>query len=502
MINQHMSPLFRIPRELRDEIYAYYAHEDDGLLYNYASRSLRFVNGRELDLSVTCKAIAEEMRGVSLQVNTVTFVPGCEETQGLVPHQAPPRACRFEHLLFATRWTKLVMLHYAAECVTETDLEMVIKAYPAISNVFRSCFRAIRSGFDCRMMSWHSQIPRDVFTTSFCDAVQYTLDLIANHPKFEELISKACESPERYPWPQPPFMQGTHRQVLRWRPNAWLIPTDHELCRMESLLTTLQAPPRERAKTYQETNVYFSATAICIATLDRLTPRARKQLRSINLREDCRGVGNPEVHAEGLINYCKENRKLQFRMQASFSTMLAPSFWTKPASLVAQRATGTWANVHDYMRILVDWLMRTAALTKLGMPKNSFAAVLDAQSQEAAYLWQYISRAASTRAHMPEDILNEDERDGAEELILPAMYMALWRLPAGLTSVVEDIINDVSIIRLETPARERLQQKEPVKPYATWSFRDWYYVSKPINDDVMFPGDADAYFQRYFKRLT
>ena len=497
-----MSPLFRIPRELRDEIYAYYAHEDDGLLYNYASRSLRFVNGRELDLSVTCKAIAEEMRGVSLQVNTVTFVPGCEETQGLVPHQAPPRAYRFEHLLYATRWTRLVMLHYAAECVTEHDLAMVVEAHPAVSNVFRSCFRAIRRGFDLHMMSWHSQIPRDVFSASFCDAVQHTLDLTAKHPKFEELISKACELSEYYPWSQPPFMQGTHRQVLGWRPNPWLIPTHDELCPMENLLTTFEGPTKEGAKTYRETNAYFSATAICIATLGRLAPSARKDLRSINLQEDCRSVANPEVHAEGLISYCMENRKLQFRMQASFSTMLAPSFWTKPAQLLSRPATGTFAQVHDYMRILVDWLIRTAALTKLGMPKASFAVVLDAQSQHAAYLWQYISKAASVRVHMTEEISTEDERDGAEKLVLPAMYSTLWRLPAGLSSVVEDIINDVSIIRLETPASEPLQQREPVKPYATWSFRDWYIAYKPVNDTVMFPGDADAYFQRYFKQLT
>ena len=58
------------------------------------------------------------------------------------------------------------------------------------------------------------------------------------------------------------------------------------------------------------------------------------------------------------------------------------------------------------------------------------------------------------------------------------------------------------MIRLETPARERLQQRDPVKPYATWSFGDWYSAYAPVNDEVMFPGDADAYFQRYFKQLT
>ena len=501
MINQHMSPLFRLPRELRDDIYSYCAYDEDGLFYDYPSRRLRSKVNEKLGLLYTCKAIALEMKGLSHRVNTINFKPS-SGPDDVTSNSCRSIASRFEHLLYVTRWTKILMLHYVAECVTEDNITEVTKRYPALSNIFRSILRAIRCGFDLRLMSWHSHMPRDVFSASLCDAVQYTLDLTADHPEFEELISKACELSEYYPWSQPPFIQGTHQQVLEWRPNPWLIPTHDELCRMENLLTTFEGPTKERAKKHQETNVYFSAIAICIATLGRLAPSARKQLRAINLQEDCRSIANPEVHAEGLIGYRTENRQLRFRMQASFSTMLAPSFWTKPAQLLSRPATGTLAQVHDYMRILVDWLIRTAALTKLGMPKNSFAVVLDAQSQHAAYLWQYISRAASTRAHMPEDILNEDERDGAEELILPAMYMALWRLPAGLTSVVEDIINDVSIIRLETPARERLQQKEPVKPYATWSFRDWYHVYKPINDDVMFPGDADAYFQRYFKRLT
>ena len=191
---------------------------------------------------------------------------------------------------------------------------------------------------------------------------------------------------------------------------------------MENLLTTFEGPTKERAKKHQRTNVYFSATAICIATLGRLAPSARKQLRAINLQEDCRSIANPEVHAEGLIGYRTENRQLRFRMQASFSTMLAPSFWTKPAQLLKHPATGTMAQVHDYMRILVDWLMRTAASTKLGMPKRSFSVVLDAQSQEGAYLWQYVSKAASVRVHLSEEMLTYD---GTEELILPAMYATL-----------------------------------------------------------------------------
>jgi len=370
MIDQRKSPLFRLPRELRDEIYAHYSHEDDGLLYDFPSRSLRFVNERGLELSYTCKAIAEEMRGVSLQVNTVTFAPSCGETEGSTSKHASSRSCRFEHLLYTTRWTKMIMLHYAADCVTKTDLAIVVEAYPAVGNVFHSCFRAIQRDHDFSQVSRLIHMPRDVFTASFCDAVQYTLDLAANHPEFEELIFKACELPQHYPWYQPPFIQGSHLQVLGWQPMPWLIPSHANLCGMEDLLTVVQGPTRERARTYEGINHYISATAICIAALSRLMPTTRKHLRNIILQEDCRSLGNPEVHAEGLIGYCTENRKLHFLMQASFSTMLAPSFWSKPDALLTYPSRGTIACVHSYIRILVDWLMRTAALTNLGCRKR------------------------------------------------------------------------------------------------------------------------------------
>jgi len=74
------------------------------------------------------------------------------------------------------------------------------------------------------------------------------------------------------------------------------------------------------------------------------------------------------------------------------------------------------------------------------------------------------------------------------------MYQWLWRLPAGLSSVVEDINNDVSTVRLKIPDSESLPQREPAKLYATWSSMDWCLAYTPGTDEVEFPGDADAYF--------
>ena len=496
---QQQSPLLRLPRELRDEIYDYYAYDEEGLAYDYPSRTLNYASGAELSLPLTCKMVANEMKGTHLRVNTITFVPCCSETDEDRICERRSIAGRFEYLLYSARLTKLIMLNCAAECVTEDIIEKVIEAYPAVRDAFRSFFHANRPGFGLVHITWSAHIPRDIFTTSFCDAVQYALDLTSPHPKFQELISKACELPQDYPCGESSFIPGSHQQVLDWRPDLWLIPSHDDLSPMEELLNVAQCPRADCVKRHPRINFYFSAAAVCIARLSKLTPSTRKELRSIILQEDCKSVGNPEVHAEGLIKYCTENCKLRFEMQASFSTLLAPSFWSLHSRRLDDLDTELRIHVYAYIRILLDLLMRTTALTKLGMPKRSFTVVLDARSEQAIYIWQYFSKAASTRLHCPKELLSSS---ASQEAGLFLMYAFIWQLPVELSSIVEDIINDESMIRIEIPASQRFKQWTYVKPYATWTYGDWFHVYTPNQDEVMFPGDAEAYRRTYFEERS
>jgi hypothetical protein len=53
-----------LPRELRDDIYEYYTYDQEGMAYDYPSKTLKYANGRELGLAYTCKTVANEMKGV------------------------------------------------------------------------------------------------------------------------------------------------------------------------------------------------------------------------------------------------------------------------------------------------------------------------------------------------------------------------------------------------------------------------------------------------------
>ncbi|EDU50399.1 hypothetical protein PtrSN002B_006268 [Pyrenophora tritici-repentis] len=509
-MDQRQYPLFSTPRELRDHIYEYYTYDEEGLAYDYASRTLKYADSRELEFAYTCKLVADEMRGVHLRTNVITFTPSCAQSKEETELGLRPRAARFEHLLHSTRLTQMAMLHHAIECVTEDDIEKVEQAYPSISSAFWSSLGAIRNGYELRNLDSHSRsMSRDLFIASFCDAVQYTLDLVSAHPRFKELVSKACELAEPHPWGRPPFKKGSHRQVLAWRPHLWQIPSLDELSCMEDAYVDpyyTETSLRRYLISTRElgdggVRYYFSATAICIATLDRLPSSVRKQLRSIVLQEDCRSVGNPEVHAEGLVPYYTETPNMRIHMQTGLHTMLAPTFWTNARAESPSPDVVTCGNLHHYIRILIDWLLRTFTLSSHGMPAGSFVATLDIRSKEAASTWEYLERAAGARVFFPQadsDMVGMNRADAIPGL--SQMFGWIGRLPVGNSSVIVDIKNKTSVIQLDAAADQQPQYDAgPASPHSLWTIWDWLDIYRPASfiRTVFYPADSNAYFKTY-----
>jgi hypothetical protein len=196
--DQQQSPLFRLPRELRDVIYGYYTYDEEGLAYDYPSKTLKYASGRELDMAYTSKMVANEMKGIHLRTNSITLIPSRGETDECGFRGLHSRSAWFEHLLYSAWWSKLLMLHHAAECGTDDMIVKVIQMYPSIASNFGSCFRAIRHVLCLVTFLRHRVCPRDIFMASFCDAVQLTLDLIATHPNFKDLASRVWTIPDNY----------------------------------------------------------------------------------------------------------------------------------------------------------------------------------------------------------------------------------------------------------------------------------------------------------------
>lgn len=81
---QLLSPLFRLPRELRAQIYEHHVFKEHGYIHDFVSgHMLRRIDGADvkfqpvrLGLMLTCKMAAEELQGVAFSVNTLTFRTG------------------------------------------------------------------------------------------------------------------------------------------------------------------------------------------------------------------------------------------------------------------------------------------------------------------------------------------------------------------------------------------------------------------------------------------
>jgi len=244
MSSQPQSPFFRLPRELRDIIYEYYVHDAEGVFYDYATDRLRYASQyihQDKDaLTRSCKLAYGKMQFVSVRANTITFLPGRSEADGITYNDLDSKAGRLERLIQSVRRMKMHILHHLAKggCVTPAMVNEVAARYPRIARFYRQAYDAIKDGEQLHGVhaiadydyQWRWQT-----SASFYDALHYTLELAASHPKFDELAAEASVTPYRFQGSMPPFIPGSQQAVLAWNPDRGRIPTDADFI-LESYL--------------------------------------------------------------------------------------------------------------------------------------------------------------------------------------------------------------------------------------------------------------------------
>lgn len=113
--------LLRIPRELRDEIYAYYIG-DEGYHHHPESNTLLCDDGTPIDLELvlTCKQFAAEIAELPMKLNVVIFKTHLAPADMKVDSWAPnSRAGRF---------------HYMSDRLYEMEAEACSVAFNAYGN--------------------------------------------------------------------------------------------------------------------------------------------------------------------------------------------------------------------------------------------------------------------------------------------------------------------------------------------------------------------------------
>ncbi|KAM0426122.1 hypothetical protein ACHAPT_008753 [Fusarium lateritium] len=129
---------------------------------------------------------------------------------------------------------------------------------------------------------------------------------------------------------------------------------------------------------------HFSAAAVAIRFLERLSPAHRLNLRRIVLHEDHISIGQPECHALGLVQFCRENPRLGVERYVSIWRNILheaqpPGFECLPEVVddvtKGERKCGVH---HGAMKdALGFWFGEALALADAGMPAGPFTLIVD-----------------------------------------------------------------------------------------------------------------------------
>jgi hypothetical protein len=405
MSNQQQSPLFRLPRELRDNIYEHYAHDGEGVIYDYASDKLRYANKSKHEernaLTRCCKQAAEEMHGAVMRANRITFFPARSDKDGICFQEIDSRAGRFERLVQSTRRMKMHILHHVANagCVTPAMVDQVAARFPGIACWYRAACRAVVND-ELMACSYKDGGGTGRWQTSatFCEALQYTLELASSHPEVDSLAAEAFVGPwDSIQGTMPPFVVGSYKAVLAWNPPWWLIPTEADLV-LESCLKDPFLRNSLGDVDSLEFDVpvlwFFSATAVAINFLRQLPQAERMRIREkIVIREDKRGAAYPESHLRGLAPFIGENPHVRFELHVGFWTNLMHPVWLE--SMLYEQ--GDPGSIHklDALRPLADFLHEATTSFGSSPPTHALNIYIEGHLEESVSAWEMIKHAAS-----------------------------------------------------------------------------------------------------------
>jgi len=259
-MDQRQSLLFRLPRELRDEIYGYYLREQNGYIFSLSAQKLRQSNGLpiELALGYTCKRVAAEIHGYAFRENTLRFhiLPQTQDT-----FRKCSTADVFESLLEWRARCCRCMLAHAYWLVTVEAMREVRNRHPgniAVAQLEQAIIEhgnwKLCRGFIDRMWMLDYYIEEVI--------IHDLIQTIAKHPDFERLTSKEYD-PDMNPGPSyihaytdseysssssdlsdddydddyvdddssseiktspPKYTKETQFRIIEWKPAFWWIP--------------------------------------------------------------------------------------------------------------------------------------------------------------------------------------------------------------------------------------------------------------------------------------
>ena len=505
-LDQHQSPLFRLPRELRDEIYDFYTHEDDGYVFDSTAQKLPI----ELALSYKCKRVATEMTGMAFRTNDIKFRTMLSSPE--ITDQ-PSNASLYEELLRAHRQRLRHMLKWAYTTVSAKVMHTLKSLHPNSLAVQRIVERVqdeddadLGGGYLFKVWSLDDYNSDSILVD--------LIKLMATQSGFYHLTSKeydldlrrATESDDDASDPDddddgddndndsdndndndddnnddnnddndddafsdsndsdsddssfdfdsyfnikiPSYSRETQTDILQWRPQLWSIPNRAEL---EAKSNFLPPWPEAIARPVPEheyiPNMYFSAAAVAIRFLEGLALKSRGEVRKIVIEEDHPSVASSITHAQGLIPLCQANPKIRKERRVD----VWPTEFVYRSNFFSHHAK-------EIVTRIDTWINEVKILYQMGMPAGCFTLVLHGPCEQASQqLSDAITRAAiwlegtvelarrEQRRFYPFQGITEDFADVIKEMLrgeIPARFDAEMNEVWDIEKIISEYVGD------------------------------------------------------------
>ncbi|TVY77542.1 hypothetical protein Focb16_v007425 [Fusarium oxysporum f. sp. cubense] len=397
-----------LPLELRQQIYHDYFKVDGGYVYNGDSDKLVQADGRLISISLryACRSIAEETKSFPFKLNSITFSTLYRND---FQHQAAIHSnlIRFHTVLLSG------LLLRMRRCVAPEMFDQVEEVAPQyVESIKQQISGYLRFDERPRSAPAFDDLPDREFeaVTNFDNQrwlTRATLDWNNSTIGFQRAIlcmlrqinvKYAADTAEAINEDLPGWTESSSpEELFDLSFDHWDIPslprlteTAERLQRhrfldsLDNWLPIQRDDPRWFDATYKgpkytyRRKYWFSATAVAIRFLNRLSSIQRGYLHKLVLNEDRISVGFPESHAIGLIPFCKQNLKLHVEQRVDVWQNLVMSS-EHPS------AYGLNGEIHcleaisgaDQDVAFSNWVVHGLEAVKAGMPPRSWSVIFD-----------------------------------------------------------------------------------------------------------------------------
>ncbi|KAF2438905.1 hypothetical protein P171DRAFT_436792, partial [Karstenula rhodostoma CBS 690.94] len=418
-MRQSTSPLLTLPRELRDQVYRYVLQETNGYALNATSGQLRTFEDTPIDLSLsyTCKQIYSEMRGMAFKVNRIMFTSQLDRSS---TRQASSNTRRFYYLMNRYYFALTAMLSWASSCVTSDHLDVLFTLHPYNNDV--RMLQQMSDDDRLHQLRTHGLVHNGSGRERSIGTIMPLYDLlklISKDARFYALTAKEYDSTSRNGEIPPyqlfyyqedgyesryddskhvPFYAPNTEQKILERPlQPWWIPDINELEMLENFLPEIYSDSDSGSDSDlddlypgREQRWYFSATAVAVRFLERLSEEHRTCIRQVSIIENHQCSTNHPSHPHGLIPFWIENPQLQVEFEIDvWNVLFWPVFHESSRSILS---TG-------FLKKTTQFLREALLLPSMGMPTGQFTLRLRGKTPEAEHIiWDNIKKAAEVQA--------------------------------------------------------------------------------------------------------